>query len=158
MVTRTRITSRIYHEPHTKQFHFVPHGCDQLFEEFDQTIYRPQLGILGRATLQTASGKQRYRKTMAWLLDHVWDQVVLQKRIAEAYAIVHPIVHQQIGKQAVNPEEFEDRVTHLLRFIAARDLAVRSQLDPRPANGSWREHPEHHEGHIPSILYHSFDW
>ncbi len=147
---------RVYHDPSTKKFRFLPHGCDQLFDDPGGDIFRGQGGILGRALLQTVAGGQRYRRAMQRLLDEVWNEDAIRERIAEVYSRIHPYVASAQDKGRHGVEEFEHRVRSMLSFVSIRRHVVQSQLR-RQAHRSWRQ-PVHHDG-LPSFLRHTDrDW
>ncbi len=140
---------RMYNNPETAKFEFFPHGADQLFEELESDVFRQQGGILSRALVQTELGKERYRRTMYELLDQVWDEGVIRKRIASAYRLIRPYVTRGSGNGR-GVEEFEGTVRHLLRFVTNRRYFILSQLQATEQGHSWRERREDEFG------FHSF--
>ena len=135
---------RIYHHPLSDKFFFFPHGADQLFEELDQHIFRPQGGILGRALLMTNAGKRIYRQTAQRLLDEVWNEERILARIGEMYVRIHPHVASQEGLGRPDILEFERGVHEMIRFITLRRYVIQQQLQESPSP-SWREHRDHRE-------------
>ena len=135
---------RLYHHPQSDKFFFFPHGADQLFEELDQHIFRPQGGILGRALLMTDAGKQIYRQTAQRLLNEVWNEERMLARIGEMYVRIHPHVASRKGLGRRNILEFERSVHEMIRFITMRRYVIESQLQDSPAP-SWRARRDHQE-------------
>ncbi len=135
---------RLYHHPLSDKFFFFPHGADQLFEELDQHIFRPQGGVLGRALLMTDAGKQIYRQTAQRLLNEVWNEERILARIGEMYVRIHPHVASLEGLGRRNIVEFERGVHEMIRFITLRRYVIESQLQDSPAP-SWRARGDHQD-------------
>ena len=51
---------RLYHDPSRGQFVFLPHGMDQLFFKDNKTIVPSPAGLVGKALLEDANGKDLY--------------------------------------------------------------------------------------------------
>ncbi|HAO65800.1 MAG TPA: hypothetical protein DCR17_03830, partial [Verrucomicrobiales bacterium] len=124
--------------------YFFPHGADQLFEELDQHMFRPQGGILGRALLMTDAGKQIYRQTAQRLLNEVWNEEKILARIGEMYVRIHAHVASQEGLGRRDILEFEHGVHEMIRFITLRRYVIEQQMQESPSL-SWREHRDHQE-------------
>ncbi len=135
---------RLYRHPTTELFEFMPHGGDQLFEDWRATVFHPQGGILARALLQTEQGKSRYTQSLSFILRNVWDEDELRKDVAFLYQRIRPHL-------ASNPTnihrlmEFEETVYDVLRFIETRRYIVARELRDSNSEGSWRERRDHDE-------------
>lgn len=148
---------RMYHDPETHKFVFFPHGADQVFDHVGSGILHRQGGILGRALVQTASGRQHFLDAMQRVAEQVWNEESLLERVAEAYLLIRPHVHSQVGKEPRDPMQFEEQVNRMLRFISFRRYAVLGQLNAAHSDGSWRT--RRHHDHLPSFLHRNHpDW
>ena len=135
---------RVYHDPSTKRFWFIPHGPDQLFDEPERDVERGQQGILARALLGTESGREYYRRALREIIADVWNPPALRELMATLYVRLRPHVAARPRKGRRGLADFEERTEHILRFIEVRDAIVRHQLD-RNRNRSWRERPRNFE-------------
>ena len=144
---------RMYHDPDSEKFHFIPHGADQLFENLRGNVFRQQGGILGRALLQTDAGKERFHKALRTVLDTVWNEEFLRQRIAEVYLLVRAEAGRRPRKGRHDLNAYEHHVARMLRFISLRRLVVEAQLKRSASPASWRE-PNHEGGELHSFLFH----
>ena len=135
---------RLYHDPSTGLFEFMPHGCDQLFEEWQSSVFHPQGGILGRALLQTDSGKARYIKALEFLLKEVWDETELNNQIATLYQRIRPHL-ASAPESSYQLMAFEETVYHVLRFVETRRYLVTQEIRNSTSKGSWRERRGHED-------------
>src|SRR6185436_11990779 len=72
---------RLYHDPETDRFVFLPHGMDQLFGPTDLSL-RPQMaGLIARAVMETPSGRQIFRRRVAELFTNEFQLTVWTQRI-----------------------------------------------------------------------------
>ena len=140
---------RLYRNPDSDRFEFLPHGGDQFFENPFEPIIRPQRGILGRAVVRTEKGKRDFIRTVRQLLDSVWDEALIRQRITAYYHLIRPhLVHRDTPHLLL---EFEETVRHVLDFISIRGTAIRFQLRPQEKSASWRV-PHHHDEELHELL------
>jgi hypothetical protein len=121
----------------------------------ESDIFRQQGGILSRALVQTEEGRERYRRTMYELLEQVWDEEVIRKRIAIIYPLIRPYLDGRSGNGR-EVEEFESTVRHMLRFVTLRRYFILSQLQAAEQGSSWRERREDEFG-FQSFLHRDLD-
>ncbi|MDP6445890.1 MAG: CotH kinase family protein [Pirellulaceae bacterium] len=140
---------RMYGDPTTNKFEFIPHGADQIFQEPAASVYRSQGGILARALTQTDEGRARYNAVMRRVLSEVWREETIRSRIAETYLLIRPHVVAGASK-GPSLEEFEHHVNSMLDFVSIRRYAVLSQLRGAERPDSWREPRRHEE--MPSLF------
>ncbi len=142
---------RIYRNPKTDRFEFLPHGADQLFEDPYSRLTHQQGGILGRALLQTEFGREQFERVARDLITTSWDESTLRERIAERYLLVRPFL--QANENSEHLARFDETVRHVLHYIQTRRFAIERELNLTNRNRSWRE-PQH-EFH-PHSLFEAF--
>ncbi len=128
---------RLYSAPATGKFEFIPHGIDQVLGDLGHDIFRPQNGILGRALLQTESGRVVYKQALRDILKRAWNEDRIRQRVWAAYRVVSPYTDGP-GKQVVPSPEFEEHVRRLVQFVENRRILVEAQLDDSEGQHSWR--------------------
>ncbi|MCZ6794073.1 MAG: CotH kinase family protein, partial [Planctomycetota bacterium] len=131
---------RVYHDPATDKFVFVPHGADQVLQRPETPVFRPVRGILARALLETDRGRDVFREHVMRVLRDVWDEERIREHIAEAYGRIraHVVADPRRPYPTLN---FEKAVRETLLFVESRPYHVLKEL--RGATRlSWRRiHP-----------------
>jgi hypothetical protein len=75
---------RIYQDPASDRWYFLPHGMDQLFGRPEATIRPVMSGLVARAVMDTPEGRQQYRERLAVLTTNVLDVPAVQSQ-ADAF-------------------------------------------------------------------------
>ena len=74
---------RLYHEPASDRFVFLPAGMDQLFGRADLPI-RPQMsGLVARGVMETSEGRRACRQRMQTFLTNLLQVAVLTNRVRQ---------------------------------------------------------------------------
>ena len=81
---RNRNNYRLYHDPKTDKFVFIPHGKDQLFQNPGDGIWHGWGSIVGQAVLNHPEGKKMYIARMKELVEKVFTIESMHKTI-DAY-------------------------------------------------------------------------
>ena len=77
---------RLYNDPTTGRFWFIPLGADWGFQRPSVSIHPPMNTLLVRAVWQTPQGRAQYRERFRTLYTNVLNVPVLSKRVDEAVA------------------------------------------------------------------------
>jgi hypothetical protein len=72
---------RLYHDPMSDRFVFVPHGMDWAFLRPNLSLHAPEFTAVGRAVLRTTEGRKLYRERVGVLFTNVFRVPVLMERI-----------------------------------------------------------------------------
>jgi spore coat protein CotH len=129
---------RVYRDPSIGKFVFLPHGCDQIFDDLDGDVFRDQEGVLARALVQTTEGRKRYQTALREVLDLAWNEDELRQRMASLYQRIRPYAASAEGKGDRNIEEFEHTVQRMIDCVSLRRIIVLGQLR-QPLGHSWRK-------------------
>lgn len=120
---------RLYHDPETDHFVFLPHGMDQLFGPAGLPL-RPQMaGLVARQMMEIPEGRQRYREKLATLFSNSFQVAVLARRVDGYAAQLRPMFSRSEAR------EFDSQIERLKSRIAARCASIARQLnspDPTP--------------------------
>ncbi len=76
---------RLYRDPKSKRFYFIPHGADQLFRNSGGALFRESRGHIGRVVLSTDEGRGLYLAQVRDLLDHVLNPESARDGLREQY-------------------------------------------------------------------------
>lgn len=94
---RNRNNYRLYHDPKTDKFVFIPHGKDQLFQNVGDGIWHGWGSIVGQAVLNHPEGKKMYIARMKELVDKVFTVESMHKTV-DAYLPRAKQIAEQIDK------------------------------------------------------------
>ncbi|MDG1891905.1 MAG: CotH kinase family protein [Verrucomicrobiota bacterium] len=131
---------RVYSDPSSGMFNYLPHGADQTFEDMMQNPFEyQQEGILGRALLLTATGRRQYREAISEILSNVWHTERMLERLAAHYKVVHPYALNAPGKTTNTIKNFEQSVTQMIQFISLRGFIVQYLLNKDIHQSQWRD-------------------
>ena len=83
---------RIYADAGTGKVLFFPHGMDQLFGS-SELPWRPHMaGLVAKAVLETAKGRQQYREHFTALFTNLFQTSVLTNRVNQELLRLRPLV------------------------------------------------------------------
>jgi hypothetical protein len=74
---------RLYHDPTSDKFVFLPDGMDQLFGRADFPVQPQMAGVLAKVIMETPAGKRAYRDRLAILLTNCFKVGALTNRVRE---------------------------------------------------------------------------
>lgn len=126
---RNRNNYRVYFEPITKQFHFLPHGMDQMFGDSNASLAERPGAFICQSVLANPDWEMRYKRRIRDLqplfnppdkLHKLVDDVTA--RLVPALAKIHP---DRARDQENKSKAVKDRLT-------ARANAIRDQLRAEP--------------------------
>jgi hypothetical protein len=125
---------RVYHDPASDRFVFLPHGTDQMFGHAWGPIVPDADGLVARAVLSTETGLDRYRRRLGELAERIFDPEAISRRIDEVAPIIRGAL-EDLGEGAAVRHDAE--VEDLRGRIAERARAVRAILagaEPEPGH------------------------
>lgn len=103
---------RLYHDPSTDRFTFMPHGMDQTFARATMAIQPLRWsGAVAQQFMSTRQGQELYLKHLATLFARTYRAEALAKRVDELAARVRPMLAEKSELSAVQ----YDRLTAALR-------------------------------------------
>lgn len=120
---------RLYHDPGTGRFRFVPHGMDQLLGRASMPVNPGFRGRVAQALFAVPGQRDRLRERMTELLGRVFDPGVLSSDLDRAWAGVRPAL---AGRPRQEVWDIEEEVAYLRDGIAARAADLRRQLGVTP--------------------------
>ena len=74
---------RVYHDPMSDKFVFLPAGMDQLFGRADLPVRPRMAGLVAHALMETPEGRRACRQRMQTLLSNVLQVAVLTNRVRD---------------------------------------------------------------------------
>jgi hypothetical protein len=111
---------RIYHDPSTNRFEFLPHGMDQLFGRPDFPWLPSTAGMVSRAVMATPEGKREYVERFRSYLTNIFDVTELTREIDQTSAALLPVLSRSEGKQfKAATEDLKRRVAQRKAFLDA---------------------------------------
>jgi spore coat protein H len=114
---------RIYRDPSTGKFTFIPHGMDMLFQSPESPVLFPMKGLVAQGVLETREGRRKYLERLLTIVSQV-NPDKLEKQTREVRDAMRPILEER-GEFA--KADFAARHLHL--NIRRRVTSVRKQLD-----------------------------
>jgi hypothetical protein len=117
---------RLYHDPASDRFVFLPAGMDQLFGRADLPLHPHFAGLLAQATMETAQGRREYRTRLGMLFTNVLQAPTLTNRVREWAAGLAG------GLPRNEARPLERAVAILCKQIRLRTLEVARQLAVPP--------------------------
>jgi len=127
--SRDRNNFRIYHDPTSDKFVFIPHGTDGTFED-DSPLFQDWEGKVAIGVLTTPQGRQQYLARMSQLLTTVFKVDALRVRLSELSVLIRPAVAEH-DPSAVR--SFDARVSQMHDWIARRAGFLEQQIKAQPA-------------------------
>lgn len=119
---------RVYQDPASRRFIFLPHGMDQLFGRADAPFRPAMAGLVARAVIETPDGPRQYRARLGWLVTNVFDVAMLHREADAFVARAKPLLG------AREQHELEQAVGIVKERISERKRQLEQQLSqPEPA-------------------------
>lgn len=120
---------RIYNDPSTGRFVFMPHGLDQMFGVMragpDMPVFPRMEGLVARAALNTPEGRKLYRQQVESLTTNVFKLAELTNRVWQIAARIRPTL-ERMDANALRRQESE--ASELCERIEARHANILEQL------------------------------
>lgn len=126
---------RIYHEPDSGRFVFLPHGMDILFSRAELTLQPRFSGLVATAVMETPEGRRRYRERLALLFTNVLQNAALTNRVDELVANLRPRIPSSDGRAlAREAAVVQERIVQRAAFVG-RKLSEPETKPTRFENG-----------------------
>jgi len=110
---------RIYHDPATDKFVFLPHGMDILFSRADLPLQPRLSGLVAQAVMETPEGRQRYRERLAILSTNVFDTALLTRKVDDFVANIRPSLAPDEARSLANEADVvKERMVRRAEFVA----------------------------------------
>ena len=117
---------RLYRDPKTRKFYFIPHGADQLFRNSGGELLRNSRGHIGQAITETPDGRELYLAQVNDLMSHVLVPGAVKERLRERY----DNIRAQVALDPKNSNtliEFDSQMQSTLAFFAKKQRMTRWQ-------------------------------
>ncbi|MFL5331085.1 MAG: CotH kinase family protein [Gemmataceae bacterium] len=118
---------RVYHDPKSAKFVFMPHGMDQMWQHSGGTIYPEWKGLVARRLMQTNEGKEAYRKKLQEVMDKYYQTAEFECKIDTMVARLKPAM-EPVNKDAMRRIVIQNE--RLKSIIEKREENIRTQLKP----------------------------
>ncbi len=129
--TMDRNNYRLYNDPASGQFIFLPHDLDKLFLKADEPLFPEWKGLVARSILSLPAGRKLYLKQMTALMSGAFQPATIQQRITELAAIIRPALS---AGDSTALKAFDDSVVQLKAAVAARHAFLAAQLKTSSAS------------------------
>ncbi|HMJ65259.1 MAG TPA: CotH kinase family protein [Candidatus Binatia bacterium] len=114
---------RIYHDPASGRFVFLPDGMDQLFGRADFPVEPHMAGVVAKAVLETDEGRQAYRKGLAQVFTNCFKVEALVNRVhAWSGAIAPKLTRAEARALRHEADDFCERIRQRAHYVR-RQLA-----------------------------------
>ena len=113
---------RVYFDIDSDRFVFLPQGMDLLFGHPNATWQPSLAGLVARAVIETAQGRQLYQERFGVLLTNVFHATALQSRVDQTVAALRPVLSAQ------EYADLRQQADLLKERIARRQISLQSQL------------------------------
>jgi spore coat protein CotH len=120
---------RVYHDPGSDKFVFIPHGMDQIFENPHGSILPVMKGIVAQAMLEIPEGRRRYFERMKDLAESEFTSERMMRKVTELQNRIRPVLAD------LNPNaarRHDQAVGRLRQNIQQRIGSVQQQLTHLP--------------------------
>lgn len=116
---------RIYHDPETKKFVFIPSGMDQMFGDPNGPALPGFGGMVAQGIISTPEGKKRYFDRMRVIMKTVFKPEDLVKRLDELEKRVQPAL---ASVDAGAGRDYKNQVNRLRESIRQRYKSIDAEL------------------------------
>ncbi len=122
---------RLYHDPSSNRFIFLPDGMDQLFGRADFPVEPHMAGIVAKAVLEMPPGRQAYRDRLPLMFTNCFRIEALTDRVrARSEAIAAHLTHSEARSLRREADDLCKRIRQRVLFVS-RQLAA---LNSKPTN------------------------
>ena len=126
---------RLYHNPQTRKFVFLPHGMDQLFHRPDSQWNPAMSGLLAQVLLSRPEGERMYRERLQSLVTNAFDVPLLTKEADRTVAQIAPsLTRKEASSMREAADDLKRRITRRKAFLE-RELAKPPPRSLEFANG-----------------------
>jgi hypothetical protein len=116
---------RIYHDPTTDKFVFLPHGMDILFSRSDLSLQPRLSGLVAQAVLEIPEGRRRYLDRLGTIFTNVFNAAALTHQVDELVAAVRPHLATDEARSLANEADLVKE-----RILRRTEYAARALREP----------------------------
>ncbi len=121
---------RLYHDPSSNRFTFLPDGMDQLFGRADFPVEPRMAGVVAKAVLETPPGRQAYREQLPLVFTNCFKVEALTNRVRVwSEAIAPHLTRAEARSLRREADDLCERIRQRVLFVS-RQLAA-SAAKPR---------------------------
>jgi spore coat protein H len=119
---------RIYHDPASDHFVFLPHDIGHICAKTDGPIIPEWQGLVAKAVISTPAGQKQYLERVAKVLNDAFKVDALQHRVDELATVVRPALAEG---DATALKAFEAALPQLRDRMAKRAAFAQRELESR---------------------------
>jgi len=124
---------RLYHEPLSNRFVFLPDGMDQLFGRPDFPVEPHMAGVVAKALLETAEGRQAYRDRLPLVFTNCFKVETLTSRVgAWSDAIAPHLTRAEARALRRETVDLCERIRQRVLFVSRQLAAPASKPTNEP--------------------------
>lgn len=117
---QARNNYRLYHDPATDRFHFLPSGLDRLFGRTNAVLHPRFAGLMARAVVTTDAGYAAYTIRLGSLFTNLLQSPAwLQEIPARATTLETPLTRTEVRDLRAATANLIDRIRGRLAFVEA---------------------------------------
>ena len=118
---------RIYRDPESGRYFFLPHGADQTLNNPNGDIFREVRGVVAQAFFATDEGKNLFMDEMENILATVWHPATNRSRLKVRYETIRPhVLNDSLYGRSIS--DFDRDVAQTATFFGERQRMARWQL------------------------------
>lgn len=134
---------RLYFDPDSQRFTFLPHGMDQLFGRADLPLRGNMGGPVARAVLETTIGRRLYFERAATLLTNLFRAETLTNRVEQLSARIRPALEGEPAREQSDAarqlgERIVRRVANLEKQLREPELKPLAFTNGNATLAAWR--------------------
>lgn len=115
---------RLYHEPASNRFIFLPDGMDQLFGRADFPLEPHMAGVVAKAVLETPEGRRAYRQHLPLVFTNLFKVEALTNRVhAWSDAIAPHLTRAEARALRREADDLRERIRQRVIYVR-RQLAA----------------------------------
>lgn len=124
---------RLYHEPASNRFVFLPDGMDQLFGRADFPVEPHMAGVVAKAVLETPEGRQAYRERLPLVFTNCFKVEALTNRVRAWSEAIAPHLTRAEAR-ALRPEAnvLCERIRQRILYVSRQPVASASKPTSQP--------------------------
>ena len=124
---------RLYHEPASNRFVFLPDGMDQLFGRADFPVEPRMAGVVAKAVLETPQGRQAFRERLPLVFTNCFKVEALTNRVhAWSEAIVPHLNRSEAKSLRREADDLCERIRQRVLFVNRQRAAFTSKPTSEP--------------------------
>jgi len=124
---------RLYHEPASNRFIFLPDGMDQLFGRADFPVGPHMAGVVAKAVLETPDGRQAYRERLPLVFTNCFKVEKLTNHVrAWSEAIAPHLTRAEARALRREADDLAERIRQRVLYVSRQLAASASKPTNEP--------------------------